>query len=58
VLKYKYVFQIKYTEFTLSNSTRKPLWFEIAKMLVAFKNKFIALFVMIFDTLRFLFLLL
>jgi len=28
-------FQIKYTEAILSNSTRKLLWFEIAKMLTA-----------------------
>jgi len=35
VLEYKYIFQIKYTEAILSNSTRKPLWFEITKMLVA-----------------------
>ena len=31
MLKYKYIFQIKYTEATLSNSTRKLLWFEIIK---------------------------
>jgi len=54
VLKYKYVFQLKYTEAILSNSTRKPLWFEITNMLVAvFKNKFIVLFVIIFGTLSF-----
>jgi len=34
-LKYKYFFQIKYTEAILSNSTRKLLWFEISKMLMA-----------------------
>jgi len=28
-LRYKYIFQIKYTEALLSNSTRKVLWFEI-----------------------------
>ena len=33
--KYKYIFQIKYTEAILSNSTRKLLSFEIAKMLIA-----------------------
>jgi len=33
MLKYKYTFHIKYTEAILSNSTRKLLWFEIAKML-------------------------
>jgi len=32
--KYKYIFQIKYTEAILSDSTRKLLWFEIAKMLI------------------------
>jgi len=34
-LKYKYIFQIKYTEAILSNSSRKLLWFEITKMLTA-----------------------
>ena len=42
VLKYKYIFQIKYTEATSSNSTWKLLCFEITKMLIAvFKNEFI-----------------
>ena len=31
----KYIFQIKYKEETLSNSTRPLLWFEISKMLIA-----------------------
>jgi len=35
MLKYKYIFQIKYTEAILSNSTRKLLWFEISKMVIA-----------------------
>ena len=36
MLKYKYIFfQIKYTEAILSNVTRKLLWFEITKMLIA-----------------------
>jgi len=35
MLKYKYIFQIKYTEAILSNSTRQLLWFEISKMLIA-----------------------
>jgi len=35
VLKYKYMFQIKYTEAILSNNTRKLLWSEISKMLIA-----------------------
>ena len=30
-----YIFEIKYTETILSNSTRKLLWFEITKMLIA-----------------------
>jgi len=35
-MKYKYIFfQIQYTEAILSNSTRKLLWFEISKMLIA-----------------------
>jgi len=34
-LEYKNIFQIKYTAAILSNGTRKPLWFEIAKMLFA-----------------------
>jgi len=32
MLKYNYIFQIKYTEAILSNSTRKLLWFEITKV--------------------------
>jgi len=32
MLKYLYIFQIKYTEAILSNSTRKLLWFEVSKM--------------------------
>ena len=35
VLKYKYIFQINYTEAISSNSTWKLLWFEITKMLIA-----------------------
>ena len=34
-LKCKYIFQIEYIEAVLSNSTRKLLWFEITKMLIA-----------------------
>jgi len=30
-----YIFQIKYTKAISSNSTRKLLWFEITKMLIA-----------------------
>jgi len=41
-------------EAVLSNSTRKLLWFEITKMLIAVKqNKFIVLFIIIFGTLSF-----
>jgi len=39
MLKYKYIFQIKYTERISSNSTRNLLWFEITKMLIAVKEK-------------------
>jgi len=38
MLKYKCIFQIKYTEAVLSNSTRKLLWFDITKTLTAFKK--------------------
>jgi len=48
--KNKYIFQIKYKEAILSNSTRKLLWFEITKMLIAV-YKFIVSFVIIFGTL-------
>ena len=54
VLKYKYIFQIKYTEAILSNSSRKLLWFEISKMLMyTLKNKLIVSFIIIFGTLSF-----
>jgi len=49
-----YIFQIKYMESTLSNSTRKLLRFEITKLLTAvLENKLIVLFVIIFGTLSF-----
>jgi len=35
MLKYKYIFQTKYTEAILSDSTLELLWFEITKMLIA-----------------------
>ena len=35
MLKYKYIFQIKYTEAILSNGTRKLLLFEITQMVIA-----------------------
>ena len=55
VLIYEYMFQIKYTEAILSNSTRKLLSFEITEMLIAvYKNsKIIVLFLIIFGTLSF-----
>ena len=34
VIKYTYIFHIKYTEAILSKSTRKLLWFEITGMLI------------------------
>jgi len=47
-------FQINYTEAILPNSSRKLLWFEITKMLIAvLKNKFTVLSVIIFGTLSF-----
>jgi len=50
-----HVLQIKYTEAILSNSTRRLLWFEIIKMLIAVlkKSKFIVLFIIIFGILSF-----
>jgi len=49
VLKYKYIFQIKYTEAILSTSTRELLWFEITKMLIAvFKITLLCYFFIIF----------
>ena len=39
MLKYEYIFQIKYTEAILSNNTRKLLRFEIASC--SLKNKFL-----------------
>jgi len=54
-LKYKYIFQIKYTEAILPNSTRKLLWFEITRMLIAvLKTKFIVLFIIILKGLFFI----
>jgi len=35
----KSIFQIKYMEAIMSNSTRKLLWFEISKMSIAVKKK-------------------
>ena len=48
MLEYKYICPLKYTETILSNSSRKLLRFE---MLIAVKNKFVVLFIVIVDTL-------
>ena len=55
VLKYKYIFQIKYTEAILSNSTRRLLRFEITSVLIAVFEKLIdvVLFLVIFGTFSF-----
>jgi len=53
-LKYKCIFQRKYTEAISSNSTRKLLWFEISRMpTTVFKNKFVVSFMIILGTLSF-----
>jgi len=39
MLKYKDIFEIKYTEAILLNSTRKLSWFQIAKMRIAVLEK-------------------
>jgi len=44
VLKYEYIFQIKYTEAIFSNSTRKLLRFKIIRTPIALKNEFIVSF--------------
>ena len=49
MLKYRYIFQIKYTETISPNSTQKLLWFEITKMLIA-----VMLLIIIFGTLSLL----
>ena len=54
MLKYKYIFKIKYTETILSNTTQELLWFEISKMQIGvLQNKFIVLFIIICGTLSF-----
>jgi len=53
MLKYRYIFQIEYSEAILSNSTRKLSWFEITKMLIAVKNKFLVSFIIIFGPFSF-----
>jgi len=53
-LKYKCIFQRKYTEAISANSTRKLLWFEISRMpTTVFKNKFVVSFMIILGTLSF-----
>jgi len=55
MLKYKYIFHVKYTEAILSDSTQKLLWFEITKVLITvLKNKVSVLFIVIFGSLSFL----
>jgi len=49
MLKYKNIFQIKYTEAILSNSTRKLLWFEITEMLIAVKNQNLLCYLLYFS---------
>ena len=52
MLRYKYIFQIAYTEAILSKSTRKQLWFEISKIVIAvLRSKFAVLSIIIFGTL-------
>ena len=55
ILKYKYIFQIKYTEaiLGLSNSTRKLFGLKLANVDCSFKNKYSVLFIGIFGTLSF-----
>jgi len=53
IVKYSCIFQIKYTEAVLSTNTRKLLWFEITKMLIAVQEKNYLPFIIIFDTLLF-----
>jgi len=54
MLKYKYIFQIKYIKAILSDCIRELLWLEITKILIAvLKNKFHVSFVTIFGTLSF-----
>ena len=51
MLKYEHIFQIKYTEAVLSDSTRKLLWFEVTKTLIANLKKIIVFFIIFFGTL-------
>ena len=48
MLKYEHIFQIKYTEAVLSDSTRKLLWFEVTKTLIANLKKNYCVFYYIF----------
>jgi len=54
--KYKYIYQTKYTEAVVLNSTRILLWFETSKMLIALQYKkkkiyCVILFILLFGTL-------
>jgi len=51
MLKYKYIFQIKYTEAILSNIALKLLCFEVADC--SSKKEIYLLFIIIFGTLSF-----
>jgi len=54
MLKQKYIFQIKYIEAILSNSTRNCYGLKLPKCRLQFKkNKFIVSFIIIFGTLLF-----
>jgi len=44
MLNYRYIFEIKYTETILLNSTWKLLWFEITKMLNAVLEKNVVIY--------------
>jgi len=55
MLRYRYIFQIKYTEAILSNTTRKLSWLEISKMLhdCSLKINLLSHLLLIFGTLSF-----
>ena len=51
MLKYKYIFVIKYTDAILSNSTGKLLWLEIKRLIAVFLNESIASLIIMFGAL-------
>ena len=53
MLKDEYIFKQNIRKQVFSNSTRKLLWFEITKLVIAVKNKFLVLLIVIFGTLSF-----